>query len=268
MALRGLCVTRYSEPQNISALLLGGLESLQITDMNIEKNCEWPSRLIALNRDTLRRLRIGVMNKVAQDYATNNLPSRHQLPASFATHFAEVAKEPSSEDGIMRLPRLSLHILCVYGLGLANVIRGLDIDFSKINTLSLESCFGLQDLFAVLMSNSGSQTAFRSNVKLRNLFIRHEGGDQVFTHHLAAFLTSFTGLSHLTLLLEGPSQAMDKAPILKKHGKTLKTLVWDERRRARQSTNTDNSLFLNQSNQLGVIFTKCPNLRALGLPVP
>ena len=57
---------------------------------------------------------------------------------------------------------------------------------------------------------------------------------------------------------------MSKAPVLEKHGKSLQTLVWDDRRRPRKDTNEDTSLFL-RGNNLNLIAQKCPNLRALGL---
>lgn len=263
--LRGFCITRYSEPQNVSDLLINGLQNLSIRDLNIEQKCEWPSRLIIQNRETLRYLHLGVLSTVAQEYAMNPRPSQHTLPSSFA----EVAKKalPASEREAM--PKMFLNTLGLYGLNLENIVggaTGLEVDFNSMTSLRLESCSGLIVAFDLLLQNDGSQTATLSALKLTSFFVRHENGGQKFAQQLTAFLTSFTGLKHLGLLLQGQCQAMSKAPILEMHGKTLQTLVWDERKGSRHDTTGDPSLF-GKDNNLKLISLKCPNLTALGLPV-
>lgn len=89
--LRDFSITRYLEPQNISSLLVRGLQYLAITDLNTEQECEWPSRLIAYNRNALRHLTLGGMGTLAQ-YPIKNRPSHRGLP----TLFAETAKGESS----------------------------------------------------------------------------------------------------------------------------------------------------------------------------
>lgn len=261
--LRGLHVTQYSEPQGSSSLLMQGLQSLSITDLNIEQRCEWPSKLIAQNRNSLRHLHLGVLTTLAQNYASVHRPSRKGFPASFA----EIAKDalPASEREVV--PTLSLQTLGLHSLNFENVVGGalgLEVDFSNMTTLKLRSCSGLDEAFAILMGNV-SQNARPSALKLTTFTLRHEDGGQDFVQNLTAFLTSFTGLEHLRLLLEGQRRATSKVPILEKHGETLQTLVWDERRRLRKNINEDNSLFLNGNNNFRLIARKCPNLKALGL---
>lgn len=74
--LRGLRVARYLEPQDVSSLLLGGLQQLVLTDLNVEQECEWPFRLIVRNRDSLRDLYLGVVGYCAHHYAMSDRPSQ------------------------------------------------------------------------------------------------------------------------------------------------------------------------------------------------
>ena len=265
--LRSLIVTRFSEPQNVPNLLVEGLHHLAITDLNIEQRCEWSSKLIAQNRNTLRHLHLGVISRIARGYADILIPgvSQHELPATFA----EMAKEalPASEREMV--PILSLETLGLYGLNFENAVRGalgLEIEFQCMTSLRLESCSGLSEAFAVLLGNDASQNGTLSGLKLTSFFVRYEARSQAFAQHLADFLTSFTGLKHLGLLLEGRGQAMSKAPILEMHGKTLQTLVWDERRGPRMDTRTDTTLLLKENN-FKLVSLKCPNLTTLGLPI-
>ncbi len=262
--LSGLSITRYSEPQNVSSLLVGGLQRLAITDLNTEQSCEWPSKLIAHNRSTLRHLCLGIKNTIAREYATYSPPNRGGFPGSFAEAVKGVL--PANEQVLM--PMLSLETLVLYGLNLEEVATGalgLMIDFNCITVLKLDSCHGLEDAFPLLMGND-FQSASQSVLRLTSFFVRHKDSSQNFAQHLATFLTSFTGLRKLVLLLEGQNQAMSKAPILEKHGKTLQKLVWDERRGPRNDTKTDTFLHLKDNNLL-LISVKCPNMMALGLPM-
>ena len=236
-----------------------------IRDLNIEQRCEWPARLIAQNRDSLRHLYLGIISVVAQYYTIHPGPSEFRLPTSLE----EMAKDtlPANERQIMWT--LSLETLGLYGLNFDDVVigaLGFKIDFGSMTNLRLESCSGLNEAFALLMGNDVPQNATLSWLKLTSFFVRHEDPGQAFAQYLAAFLTSFTGLKHLGLLLEGKSQAMSKAPILEMHGKTLQTLIWDERERPRKDTKTDTSS-VSRGDNLELISRKCPNLTALGLSV-
>lgn len=237
-----------------------------ITDLNIGQRCEWPSKLIVQNRNTVRHLHLGVMSTVAQDYATHNRPGQRELPASFR----EMAREELTAFERDMMLMFSLETLGLYGLNFVNVVEGalgLQIAFDNMTSLRLESCSGLNEAFTILMGHDASQNTTLSAFQLRSFFVRHEGVNQTFTQQLTAFLTSFMGLKHLVLLLEGHIQAMSKAPILKKHGKTLRTLVWDERRRPRKDTIEDTAVFTRGNNNLNLIAYECPNLKALGLSV-
>ncbi|KAM0798656.1 hypothetical protein BDR22DRAFT_858375 [Usnea florida] len=257
--LRAFNITRYPEPQNVPSLLLEGLRYLSITDLNIDQKCEWPSRLIMHNRNTLKHLSLGISSTIAQCPIHDRW--KHRLPTSFAetTHGSSPASESATEI-------LSLEKLALIGLNLEDVIGGelkFKIDFKVLTGLKMESCSNLNKAFTALI---GKDNSTLSELKLTSFLLRHEGGDPAFAQNLTLFLTSFTGLKHLSLLIEGQTQAMSKGPILEMHGKTLRTLVWDERSGPRKMTKSDTALFLND-NGLSLISQKCPNLYALGLCV-
>lgn len=241
---------------------MGGLQHLVITDLNIEQGCEWPARLIVQSLDTIQHLHLGVLSTIAQEYVHGRL-SQHDLPGSFAEMTKKALPASARENKRM----LSLETLGLYGLNFENVIGealGFEIDFASMTSLRLESCSGLYEAFGFFMGYY-VQSARLCSFKLKTFFVRHEAGGPGFAQLLTDFLTSFTGLEHLGLLLEGQSNAMSKAPILEMHGKTLKTLVWDERTKARKDTKKDTSSKRLKDNNLGLISLKCPNLRALGL---
>ena len=256
--LHGLRITRYPEPRNISGLLVEGLRYLTIADLNIDQKCEWPSRLIMHNRKTLKHLSLGLLSTIARCRIQERL--NHKLPTSFAetTEGTSPSSEPAT--GILFLESLALN-----GLNLENIVGGVlnsQIDFKFLTALRVESCSELDNAFTALVGNDNSTL---TALNLTSFFLRHEERHPAFAQNLTLFLTSFTGLKHLSLLIEGQSQAMSKGPILEMHGKTLRTLVWDERSGPRKGTKTDTALF--PISGLDDISQKCPKLIALGLCV-
>lgn len=257
-ALRELNIPQYEEPQSISGLMVEGLQSLVISDLNIDQNCEWPYGIIMQNRNTLKNLGLGVLSKIARCSIQDRL--NHKLPISFAGTAKEtlLASEPEME-------MLSLKSLELSGLNIADIVGrgvlGFQIDIKILTALELKSCSGLNEALTVLVGRDASTL---SAFKLASFSLRHEEENPAFAQNLTVFLTSFTGLKHLRLLIEGQRRALNKGPILEMHGKTLQTLVWDERSGPRKGTNTDTALFLN-SNNLNLVSQKCPELTALGL---
>ena len=239
--------------------MVEGLQSLVISDLNIDQKCEWPSRLIIQNRKTLKDLSLGISSTIAQCSIQDRL--NHKLPISFA----ETAKETLASEPEMEM--LSLKSLALSGLNLADIVGrgalGFHIDIKILTALDVKSCSGLDEALTVLV---GTDASTLSAFKLTSFSLRHEEESPAFAQNLTVFLTSFTGLKHLRLLIEGQRRALNKGPILEMHGKTLRTLVWDERSGPRKGTNSDTALFL-KDNGLGLVSQKCPKLIALGLCV-
>ena len=136
---------------------------------------------------------------------------------------------------------------------------------SRINALTLESCFAEGATFSLL----SPQTAIGSTwtPRLQSFSLRHETSDAAFQHQVMAFLGSFTGLVHLSVLLEGSGGYMNPDCFTKTHGKTLKTLIWDQRSEPRTSVKRSTNI-LDHDFDLPcteLIAQGCPGLRELGL---
>ena len=139
---------------------------------------------------------------------------------------------------------------------------------SRINALTLESCFIDGSTFPLL----SPQTAIESiwTPRLQSFSLRYEKSDATFQHQLGAFFGSFSGLVHLSVLLEGSDGYMKPECFIENHGKTLKTLVWDQRSKPRASIGQSTSIHSNDSIYCctHAIARGCPGLRELGLSLP
>lgn len=163
------------------------------------------------------------------------------------------------------LIHLYLESLHLYGLEVGKVISGemaLDIDFNNITQLRLESCPGLGQAFPLLMDQADSSLG-----ALEDLFIRVEDSDAMFYGSLESFLTSVRGLINLRVLIDKAVSTQYLEPILKVHGKTLTTLVWEERCGPRTHLCACTSLLSTRLGNLKVISRYCPSLMTLAIPL-
>ena len=155
----------------------------------------------------------------------------------------------------------SLHLICI-----EITAKSLPIfDFNNLSSLRLESCISISGTFSLLNAH-GSERASQWVPKLKTFHLRYEVSTTSFHANLKDFLMSFSGLVHLSLLLEGPDPVTTLTPFLQNHGATLRTLVWDQRSEPRDSMSqpTDN-LTISNENYASEIAECCPNLRELGL---
>lgn len=110
-----------------------------------------------------------------------------------------------------------------------------------------------------------------SELNLESLTIRQEQVNGSFAMTLAAFLYSLPKpLRSLHVLLGGVNHPQDLEPILKKHGATLSSLIWDENQGLRTASINSGwtaSLGLDQSH-LEIVAKHCPKLRSLGINLP
>lgn len=130
--------------------------------------------------------------------------------------------------GFMEIGGLSsLHQLDLIGVKVTgSVPEDSLLDFYRLTRLSLESCPGTSDLLAVLTRNA-------DRVKLKELKIREEKVPLEVMRNLEVFLSSFTGLELLSVLLDNASETMNYRGFMQSHGATLKVLVWECRKRNR-----------------------------------
>ena len=188
----------------------------------------------------------------------------YQLPESFT----DATREGLPPDVQDTMPRLCLETLQLCGLDLSNILEGATgfrFGFENLKILKSESCINLIRAFSL---NSDATNSLKFP-KLTTLSIRHERAptDPHFRTFLEDFLTSLSGLTNLEVLVDQTMQFQRLDPILDTHGKTLRTLLWEERAKPRTSTEFDTSVHPPDLRNLRVIAHKCPYLRALALPL-
>lgn len=223
--------------------------------------------MIARNADTLHHLSLGFTTRIAHDFAHGeNLPY-----SGISKSFAICLKEILSKSDRTPLIHLSLRSLSLggfdLGFDLGAVLRGelAHIDFRNITKLKLISCSGLSQAFSLFTAQAdSSKLALRS---LQDLFVRVEDPDSNFPTSFENFLTSIRGLTHLQVLIEKVEDPHNLEPIVKVHGKTLRTLVWDERNKPRKRFYDDTSRWDGHYGHLKVISRHCPSLLLLGIPL-
>lgn len=189
----------------------------------------WAANVIAKNAETLHHLSLGFTTLIAREFAHGR-----PLRSTRRSALLALALKRTSKPDLEPLIHLSLKSLSLDCLDLEKVIRGemtLEIDFRNITELRLESCSGLSQAFSIFMGQAdSSKLALRA---LQDLFVRVEDPDPYFSTSLERFLTSVRGLTHLQVLIEKLEEPQGLEPnlesIVKVHGKTLSTLVWDER---------------------------------------
>ena len=257
--LRTLSCTRFSLPDSIPKSVIGAIYSLSVESMDIE--CCWEATMILKNAATLNHLRLGFVSRIAHDFALKRRPQYDQM----SDLFSETMDDFLSDVNPRRVP-LSLESLHLCGLNLGLVLQGkmaLDIDFAKLTQLRLESCPELSSAFSILMDPARSSNFALG--ALKDLFIRLEDPDAHISNSLESFLTSIHGLIHLRVLIDNALADQDLEPILEVHGKTLRTLVWDERSGRRTRLDASTSLLSTDLQRLQVVSQKCPSLTVLGI---
>ena len=126
--------------------------------------------------------------------------------------------------------------------------------------MCLESCLNVQEILISLTS--------KSELKLKRFSLRQEVASYMFCTSLANFLDSFSGLEHLSDLLDRTCISVAVTSFTATHGPNLTTLVWETRRDERDSLALCTSLPLNNRRReptyLREICRQCPKLRELG----
>lgn len=237
--------------------------SLTVQSMDIERGgCRWAAAMIIKNAKTLNHLSLGCATRIAQDFTLKRRSRYDRLSASFTADMEDIISARNQGDLLIHPYLESLH-LC--GFEVRKVISGemaLDIDFNNITQLRLESCPELGQAFPLLVDQAGSSLG-----ALEDLFMRVEDPDAIFYGSLESFLTSVRGLINLRVLIDKAVSTQDLEPILKVHGKSLTTLVWEERRGPRTHLCACTSLLSSRLGNLKVISQYCPSLTTLAIPL-
>ncbi|KAL8832492.1 MAG: hypothetical protein Q9170_004863 [Blastenia crenularia] len=143
------------------------------------------------------------------------------------------------------------------------------LDLNSLTSLNLQSCSGLEGALTTLAAVKDQKGRF-SGLQLRSFSIRHESRNVQIKTQILDFLVSFEGLTHLSVLLEisEPNRPPDLVSVLAKHGKSLTSLVWDERPGKRESFAISTQEYtLPGLGTLSTIAALCPDLVQLGISI-
>ena len=261
---RFLC-NRYSSSCDLSGSVIKGICDLSIKSMDLDRGgCIWAASMLVKNAESLNGLHLGSTARIAHEYALKRRPPYGEM----STSLANGVKKALAKIGPDELIHLSVTSLTLCGIDFESVVLGelgLYIDFNNLTVLRLESCAGLSQAFDMLVNQVDPSELVLS--ALQDLFVRLETADQTFSASLERFLTSIPGLCHLQVLIERASAPQHLEPILKVHGESLLTLVWDERRGPRKTLDAPTSLLYTKLGNLKVISHYCRGLTVLAIPL-
>ena len=171
-----------------------------------------------------------------------------------------------SDNTMLRLEALSL---CAFDFHLLIKHTGKPtINFNNLERLTIESCTGLEEAFPMLTGfhvTPHNIVAPVGALHLRTFVLRHEDANDTFMLQLEAFLVSLKPLNTLHLLLEGLTKHRIILKVLKVHGNSLYSLVWDHRSGPRREMSTSTSYVYKDSWNLQVIAKYCSKLEGLGI---
>lgn len=250
-SLREMIFTEVQLERGLEDLALKGLETLYFgTYPSISSSnwCLWFYDLLKMNRGSLRQFQLGAESCLAKAYTGG---ATDMGPSLSLSHMGLTDPDNSTF--------FDLESLWLCNINLFWLIRTVTqqiVDWSALTSLTLDSC---------PRSGPGLLLLKEFGMKLKSFSLRYEAfNEQTPVPDIEAFLLSFKGLRSLQVLLEGFA-AIDLENILKSHGKTLKTLVWDERRGPRRSMAESTATIRGATGHLEAIASSCPELTSLGI---
>lgn len=230
----------------------------------------WVSDILFEHSNTLKYLSLGAELDAVwayhSTYDTDIMDSNLKGMVCYLEDLARVEKGMDSADA----PLLSLDTLVLKGLNASELIKPgfLFHDWTCLRTLVLESCHGLEQALVFLADTKNVHgQPLHSELRLSTVRVRCEGSSLVT--QLNHFLASIAGLVNLSVLLESPdnSRGIDFKSALEPHGKSLKTLVWEQRTGRREAFVGSRNQNVPTCQQLETLAKCCPNLVELGLPM-
>ena len=227
------------------------------------------TELLARNYGNLRHLRLGNEADLAKNYANDGEINSDNIAQFILTErFGEIMRKKVRALHEHSTTVAQLESLSLVGLDLDAFAQGLVeplIDFGSLSVLTLESCIGLEAALPLLVGAGTAKRNAKGALRLHTLAIRMEN---VNVHSLLAlenFVLSLKPLAHLHLLLEGDySRELKMRKILRVHGRTLKSFIWDERMGPRSDMHKDTTTVDNDHENLKLIAKHCRALKDLG----
>jgi len=261
-------------PDGLHNLRLGSLESLESRwELDYQNsNPYWQTALVAGNCKTLRHLELGSETDAAQDFFGVPIADDERTDGKHTIAFGRTLKrECKNIKASISLDSLKL-ISYDIGIILDNK-HWPSVDLRNITKLVLEDCYGTKVAFPLLSSISRNPKNAHCLMDLTSFTFRQKYLDDDDRKRLQNLLCSLSGrLIHLSVLLDGSedyNHMLNIESILLIHGKTLRTLVWDERGYRREAMNEDRALLPSKDRMrhLSIISKSCPELKELGIVI-
>lgn len=226
--------------------------------------------MISLHMSNLEVLTFGFEEETLQAYECETVGSYSTPGDQLSTQSAAIAKRimrllKGKQEKDKKPVKSSIRVLRLSSFDLDAILihpRPF-IDFTKLTSLLLESCAGLESGLARLKS-------IASLPELCSLTIRTELSCDQLLSSLESFICSLSGLTDLCLLLEGGLEEVKLEELLEVHGKTLRTLVIETRIGPRRSTARTTSTQPKRHathSYISEISSHCPNLVELGVTI-
>jgi len=189
----------------------------------------WQGKLMAQNCKTLRHLELGFETDAAMDFLL--LPIANDDHADFAQ--SRSFERTLREEFEALKASMSLNSLKVISWNVRRILSDKHwptMDLRNLTKLVLEDCYALNEAFLLLSSFSTNPQDVRCLLNLDSFTFRQKYGPQCIRKHLRRFICSLPrGLRDLSVLMDEVGFNMSTESILRVHGKTLRTLIWDER---------------------------------------
>ncbi|KAI9878822.1 MAG: mitochondrial splicing system protein [Pleopsidium flavum] len=228
----------------------------------------WIGRAVGDNLSSLRNLTLGTERRTARGYIAE---ARVDAEVDQGDIFRNVLLGMDKTLAKTLHATIPLNLTSLHLCGLdARVTMDEEFPrrfrFSRLRTLTLESCKGSDELLRTLASSS----TFTTDAHLTEFNIRYEGPFPVVKPALELFLSSFAGLRRLSVLLDNIATMPSLTGVIEKHGKTLETLLWEGKTGFRREWEVDTSVCLypdpeTSNYELVQISKGFPNLIELGI---
>lgn len=230
-------------------------------------------RIVKANRETLKTFRFGQEKALIAHYRQDRTGFQEQTTQALDS-FADIVRFQD----VKNLENLGFYGLDVSPLSLEPIKPTSFL--VHLRHLTLESCNGSAELLENLATAfHDTQLTSSPNEKvphLKHFLFRHEAPSPQLKTALNRFLTSFTGLQTLSLLLENATLLDRPSTFLPSHGPTLQTLVLECRIQPRENLGLDTSRPFGAGaftqtlwqDTIEDICRLCPNLEELGTGFP
>lgn len=285
--LKALKINRYQHHTDRYDVLPSGLESLELKAVDETESIYmmlWGAWSLFENQETLKYLCLGAESNIVRWYYTQDDSKRADIDTAICWLVSGIVCEafelelpedaPFEHEDTKQLILLSLEVCELIGMSLTRLIQPKFFLFrvNSLKSLTLESCWGIEHAFKILATGKNERgLPLLSDLRLESFQFRYEETDLRFRAELISFLCSIPGLKHLAVLLETDYEPRSFRRVLRKHGHSLQSLVWDERMERPVNFLPENirprSLPIDPfCTRITDIVKYCTQLRELGVP--